>query len=116
MTGQGDPRHEQISEERKLRSTDLYLGKDYRTADGKLVRSLQYNYRKEKTFLFGELKETGQQERCITGQIKVGPEWEHHAWKASGEHDYNEDYNLVEYKAPVINHAELFTNANPGTL
>lgn len=116
MTGQGDPRHEQIVEQRQLRSTDLYLGKDYRTADGKLVRSLAYNYRKQKTFLFGELKETGLQERCITGQIKINHTWEMHTWKTNGEHDYLPELNLVEYKSPAVNHAELFSGITPGSL
>ncbi|HNC14206.1 MAG TPA: hypothetical protein PLF59_20665 [Cyclobacteriaceae bacterium] len=112
MTGQGNTRHEQIKaahqEQRQQLLSSVSLDKEYRTASGYQVRGLQFNYRKKKSFIFGDLKSTGNGEHCVQGQVKINNEWIMHWWNLQGEHDYYETFNLVEYKPEAPKHPELF--------
>ncbi len=112
MTGQGNTRHAMIKAAKQHERTQLLsqidLSKEYRTANGSRVRALQFNYRKQKVFLFGNIQHTGNQERCINGQVCINNEWQMQAWDLTGRHDYNDDLNLQEYKAPAVKLPELF--------
>lgn len=120
MTGMNDPRLDAIKSTRtdkhlnKLREIDIT--KEHRTATGHLVRGLQIKRRKQRQFIFGELKHTGQIEYCITGQVRIGVEWKNQVWSLHGEHDFNKDFNLVEFKPAPQPVQDLFANITPGTL
>lgn len=86
----------------------INLSLEYRTRSGLLTRALSYTYRPQRVFLFGNLQETGLRERMIIGQIRVNSVWKNAEWKEDGTHEYNEDLNLVEYKAPEVKAPQLF--------
>jgi len=118
MTGQGNTRHEQIKnsnqQKREQRALAMDITKELRTAIGQPVRALKFKTRQQRMFIFGKLANTGNMERCITGQVwmplgNAPKQWREVTWKENGEHDINEDLNLVEYKAPVISNADLFS-------
>lgn len=86
----------------------INLSLEYRTRSGLRTRGLNYSYRAQRVFIFGNTHKTGMNERVIIGQIRNGNEWKSATWKEDGQHDYNNDLDLVEFKTPEVNTPKLF--------
>lgn len=111
MTGQGHTRMEQIKASRP--GVALTLNREYRTANGHLVRGLQFK-QTNKQLHAGKWISTGTTQRIICGQVKMhsketgAQEWCNHFWYEDGRHIISEALHLVAYNEKEIPQPKLF--------
>lgn len=111
MTGQGHTRMDQIKANRPGVAIDLSL--QYRTANGHLVRGLQFQHT-NKLVHNGKEIITANNYRFIVGQVKMHSqetgtqEWLDSVWFESGVHISNKSLNLVVFKQQPVVQPNLF--------
>jgi len=111
MTGQGHTRMDQIKSSRP--GVALNVNKEYRTANGHLVRGLNFQYTM-KQLHSGMVIDTADRKRIIHGQIKLHSketgtqEWIDHFWFDDGRHFFFSKLNLVPHTIKVIPPPTLF--------